>query len=118
MLKVHTRKLGTAAFLCLEGQIVVGETELLHTVVDSLCDTSAVILDLAQVKTVDAHGLGVLLELRSRLQEKGIRFELMNVSKPLHRVLEITRLNSVFQINSKLELFPPIPRAFGARVAA
>jgi len=118
MLKVHAKNLGTAAVLRLQGQIVNGETEILRNAVESLCETSAVILDLARVTTVDAHGLGVMLELRERMHTKGIRFELMNVSKPLSRVLEITRLDSVFQITSGVEFFPAVSRDRRAPVAA
>ena len=118
MLKIHAKNLGTATVLRLEGQIVNGETGILRTVVQSLSETSAVILDLAQVTTIDAHGLGVLLELRERTHEKGIRFELMNVSKPMSRVLEITRLDSVFKITSGLEFFPPVSREARAPLAA
>ena len=118
MLKVHAKNFGTVAVLCLQGQIVNGETEILRNAVDSLCQTSAVILDLARVTTVDAHGLGVMLELRERMHAKGIRFELMNVSKPLSRVLEITRLDSVFQITSGVEFFPGVSRDRRAPVAA
>jgi len=118
MLKVHATNLETAAVLCLEGQIVSGETETLRNVVDSLCETSAVILDLARVTTIDAHGLGVMLELRERMHARGIRFKLMNVSKPLKRVLEITRLDSVFQITSGVEFFPTVSRDQRAPSAA
>ena len=118
MLKVHAKNLGTVAVLRLQGQIVNGETEILRNAVDSLCEMSAVILDLARVTTVDAHGLGVMLELRERMHTKGIRFELMNVSKPLSRVLEITRLDSVFQITSGVEFFPAVSRDRRAPVAA
>ncbi len=118
MLKVHAKNVETAAVLCLQGQIVNGETEILRNAVDSLSETSAVILDLARVTTVDAHGLGVMLELRERTQAKGIRFELMNVSKPMSKVLEITRLDSVFQITSGVEFFPAVSRDQRAPVAA
>lgn len=105
MLKLEGKNLGTAAVLCLQGQIVNGETEVLRNAVDSVVDASAVILDLARVTTLDAHGLGVMLELRQRVHEKGIQFELMNVAQPLMRVFEITHLDSVFQITSGLEFF-------------
>ena len=49
---------------------------------------------------MDAHGLGVLLQLREQTLARGIHFELRNVNKPLYRLLEITRLNTVFEINS------------------
>src|SRR6266850_956159 len=98
MLKVHAKNLGTVAILCLEGRIVNGETEMLHNAVHSLSEVSAVILDLARVTTVDARGLGVLLELREHAEARGIRFELMNVTRWVSKVLEISRLDSVFQI--------------------
>ena len=118
MLKVHAKNLGTATVLCLQGHIVIGDTETLRNVVQSLSETSAVILDLARVITVDAHGLGVMLELREQTLERGIRFELMNVSEPLGRVLEITHLDSVFQITSGVEFFSQVSHDSRARVAA
>jgi anti-anti-sigma factor len=117
MLKVESRKLETVAVLSLQGQIVNGETDFLRHAVQSLSETSAVILDLARVSAVDAGGLGVLLELRQQAEAKGIRFELMNVTKWVSQVLEITRLNTVFRITSKVEFFPAVSRRSGSSVA-
>jgi anti-anti-sigma factor len=117
MLKIYAKKLGNIAILSLQGRIVVGETEILRNAVDSLCKTG-VTLDLAGITTVDAHGLGVLLDLRQRTLAKGMRFELMNVSKPLSRVLEICKLNTVFQITSTVEFFPAMAREQRASIAA
>jgi anti-anti-sigma factor len=108
MLKVDAKKLETVTILSLQGEIVTGQAEILCKVVQSLSGTNAVILDLAQVSKVDAHGLGVLLEVRGCTQASGKRFELMNVSEPLQMLLEITRLDSVFQITSGVEFFPSI----------
>ena len=110
MLNVNARNLGTVTVLCVQGQVVNGETETLRNAVDSLPVTSTVILDLARVTTVDAHGLGVLLELRERINANGARFQLMNVSEPMRRVLEITRLDTVFHIRPAVELFPRVSR--------
>jgi anti-sigma B factor antagonist len=110
MLNVHAKNLGTVAVLCLQGQIVFGETEILRQAVQTLSMLSAVKLDLAQVTTVDASGLGVMLELREQVQSKGMRFELMNVSKQIRKVLEVTRLDSVFQIAATVEFFPAVSR--------
>jgi len=118
MLKIHAKNLETVVVLRLEGQIVNGETETLRNAVNSVSKKSAVILDLARVTTVDAHGLGVMLELRERMLEQGICFELMNVSKPMSRVLEITHLDTVFEITSGVEFFPAISRGQQARLTA
>ena len=108
MLKIDARNLETITILSLQGQIVAGETEILRNAVWSLTNKSAVILDFARVTTVDAHGLGVLLQLREQTQAKAMQFELMNISKPLSKVLEMTRLDSVFQIVSNVEFFPAV----------
>ena len=81
MLKVQSKKSGTVAVFRLQGHLVNGETELLSNAVQPAPEVSAVILDLAGVTVVDARGLGAMLELREQIQAKGIRFELMNVTK-------------------------------------
>ena len=111
MLKVHARNFGTAAVLCLQGQIVNGERETLRNAVHSMSGVSAVILDLARVNIVDAGGLGVMLELRDQVQAKGIRFELRNPTKWVSWVLAVSRLDSVFQITSGVEFFPTVSRS-------
>jgi anti-anti-sigma factor len=110
MLEVHTKKLQTVAILCVRGPIVTGELETLRKAVYSLADVSTIILDLGGVSTVDAGGLGVMLELRAYAQANAIRFELMNVNKWVARVLEIVRLDTVFKITSTVEFFPSISR--------
>ena len=106
MLKVHAKKSDTVDVLCLEGQIVNGETEILRNAVDIAPDASDIILDLSNVSVVDAHGLGVLLQLREQTVAKGIHLELINVNKPVSRIFEITRLNTVFEINRGIEFTP------------
>jgi anti-anti-sigma factor len=120
MLKVQARNLGNVAFLCMQGQIVTGETEILRKAVHSQSETHSavrtVVLDLAQVSAVDAGGLGVMLELRKQVQAKGIGFKIMNVSKLVGRVLEITRLDSVFEVTTGVEFFPAVSRRRTASV--
>ena len=119
MLKVHAKKLDTVEVLCLEGRIVNGETEILRNIVQLASgDTGEVIVDLANVSTVDAHGLGVLLQLREQTTARGIHFELRNVSKPLYRLFEITRLNTVFEINRDVPFLPEFVYPIRALVAA
>lgn len=118
MLKVHTRNLGDSAVLCLQGRIVSGETRVLRAAVNSQSKVSAVILDLARVTTIDARGLGVLLELREQAESKGIGFELINVSRLVTNVLKITRLDSVFRITPAVELFSTASRRRRIAVSA
>ena len=116
MLKVQSRNLGRVAFLCVQGQIVNGETETLRQAVQSQPDASTVVLDLSRVSIVDARGLGAMLELREQVQSKGIGFKLMNVSKLVGRVLEVTHLDSVFEVTSGVEFFPAASQRQAASV--
>jgi len=98
MLKVHTTKFGNVGLLCVEGRIVRGETDELRNAVLAQVDTNVVVLDLAYVNTVDAGGLGVILELLEETESRGIQFRLQHVTQPVRRILEITKLDSVFNI--------------------
>jgi len=118
MLRVNARNFGNIAVLGLQGRIVKGETATLRNAVDSQSEVSTVILDLARVTTVDAGGLGVMLELRAQAESKRIGFKLMNASKLVSRVLEITRLDSVFQITPGVEFFPAGSRSQRTPLAA
>lgn len=102
MLHIQAKKIGNVAVLGLQGQVVIGETRILREAVLSLPRVSAVVLDLARVATIDARGLGVMLELRTHAEANGIRFALTNVSKQVGALLEMTRLDTVFQITSGL----------------
>src|SRR5678816_2375512 len=106
MLNVKSKNLGTVSLLNLEGNFVVGETDCLHDVIQDLPVARTLILDLSHVSLVDAHGLGMMLQLREQAQTRHMRFELMNVSDPLRELLQITRLDSVFQIHAGAEVFP------------
>jgi anti-anti-sigma factor len=108
MLKVYSRNLGNVAVLTLQGRLVSGEARTLREAVHSQANVDAIILDLARVTAIDAHGLGVMLELRRQSAVKGMRFSLMNVNEFTKRVLEITRLDCVFEIIPKGE--PAIAR--------
>lgn len=110
MLKVHTRTLGNVAVVCIQGRIVNGETALLRQAVDAQSEVRTLFLDLSRVSTIDASGLGLMLDLRRQTQARGIRFKLMNVTTAVGRVLEVTRLDTVFEIAPAVEAYPAIAR--------
>jgi anti-anti-sigma factor len=103
MLRVHTRNLGEAAVLSLQGRLISGETRTLREAVRAQSNAKSIVLDLARVTAIDAYGLGLMLELRRLSDTKGVRFKLMNVNTFTSRVFEVTRLDSVFEIIPKVE---------------
>jgi anti-anti-sigma factor len=110
MLQIQTTKLGNVAVLGVEGKIVRGETDALGRAVLAQTEASVVVLDLARVNIIDAGGLGVLLELREHSESRGIEFRLQNVTKLVRRILEITKLDSVFKISGTVMVGSEIPR--------
>ncbi len=118
MLKVHAKKSDAVAVFNLEGQIITGETESLRSAVQSASGAGDIVLNFSKVTMVDAHGLGVLLELREQALARGIHFELINVSKRLYRIFEITRLHTVFDISCKVQFFPEFTLSHRVPVAA
>jgi len=110
MLKVHTQTFGDIAILKLRGRVVIGETTAFREAVLSQCDASLIVIDFARVSGIDAHGLGVLLELRTWTQAREIHFRLRNVTRNVEHIFEITCLNTVFEIASGIEILPnPLP---------
>jgi len=116
MLKVQTRNLGNVAVVCLQGRIVNGETASLREVVDSQMNAGAVVLDLARVSTIDASGLGLMLALRKQAEANGVGLKLMNVSKFVKQVFEITRLDTVCEVIPRADPLPARSQARAARL--
>ena len=108
MLNVRAEILGDVAILYVDGDIVIGtEIERLARSALSQSEVSTVVLDLMQVSRIDAHGLGLLLELRERLRSKGVVFRLMNVTALVQQILEISCLDSVLELSSEEEILSP-----------
>ena len=99
MLKVHTTRFGNVALVCVEGRIVRGETDALRDAVLAQADAGVVVLNLARVNAIDAGGLGVMLELREQTESSGIEFRLEHVTQLVRRILEITKLDTVFKMS-------------------
>lgn len=111
MLKVTVHIVGDAAVFQCQGRIVAGvENTILRNAVLSQRDSRTLVLDLAQVDCIDAGGLGVLLDLRARTRAKGIELQLMNVTRRVQQVLELTNLDGVFEICSVENMFQLSPR--------
>jgi anti-anti-sigma factor len=58
------------------------------------------VVDLSEVEQLDAGGLGTLLAVRRWARQHSVQMKLVNPSPFVLRVLEATRLTSVFEISS------------------
>ena len=112
MLKITIQKLGDTSVLRCHGRIVAGDAgSILRSAVLSQRQTTMLVIDLARVDRIDAGGLGVLLGLRESACSRAITFKLMNATKNVEEILELTHLRRVFEFCSVRELFCLLYRA-------
>ena len=104
MLNIRTQKLERITILCLQGRMVLGESNSLRLAVQAQSNVDLVVLNLAQVSIIDASALSILLELRQWSSERGIELRLMEVDAPVRQILKITRLDTVFKTSSPAEI--------------
>jgi anti-sigma B factor antagonist len=63
-----------------------------------------VVLDLAELAFIDSSGLRTLMEVHTSLEQRGARLVLRRPSRPTMRLLQITSLDEVFELEGP---FPP-----------
>ena len=106
MLGVTIENYGNVAVLRCSGRIVVGEEAwTLYNSVISLKNKRVLVLDLTRVSRVDARGLGVLVFLEQWACGSGVKVQLIP-SKPVQELLDLTGLDSLFDIRAS-ENVPP-----------
>jgi anti-sigma B factor antagonist len=112
MLKITVQKLGDTSVLRCHGRIVAGDAgSILRSAVLSQRQTTMLVIDLARVERIDAGGLGLLLGLRESARSNAIMFKLMNATKRVEEILELTHLRHVFEFCSVRELLCLLHRA-------
>jgi anti-sigma B factor antagonist len=97
-LSLSMRRNGDGATVEVGGEIDMGSSErLLEYALEVMRGQGPCLaVDLADVTFMDCGGLRVLLALRSRAQLLGGHLDVVSVSAPVRRVLEILELDKVF----------------------
>ena len=87
-----------------EGEVDVSTAPRLREQLAALpIDAGRVVVDLAEVSFLDSTGLGVLVASWKKCQEAGARLDLVVTTPQVSKVLEITRLDSMFRIFESLD---------------
>ncbi len=73
--------------------------------------TRRMILDLADTVAIDAGGLGALVALRGWAKQTNRRLKLMNVTPRVEQLLQLTKLDSSFEVCSAEEMLDLLCRA-------
>ena len=104
MLTFTTHKLGDTALFRCAGRFVSGSAQHLRDAVLTQSHTRNIVLDLAEVASIDAAGIGVLVSLRASAQTNGAAFKLMNLTPRIEEVLALTNLRDMFDVCSLREM--------------
>jgi anti-sigma B factor antagonist len=105
-LELSISKVESISVATLKGTIVAGnDKDLLIAKAEELLDAgeTRIILDLGQVNYVDSTGIGALVHIHTTAERKGAAVKLLNLTKRIHDVLQITRLSTVFGIYGDLQ---------------
>ncbi|MDR3748451.1 MAG: STAS domain-containing protein [Acidobacteriota bacterium] len=106
MLRVDVQSVRQSAMLHCWGRIVLGvEVEALRCMATARRERF-VLLDLAKVHTIDAAGLGLLVELQCWALEHKRVLRILNPSECVRRMIALTRLHQVLPIAEASEAAP------------
>jgi anti-sigma B factor antagonist len=100
-MKVSTRQIDGVTILDLSGRITLGEgsVQLREAVRDLLAKGSKqILLNLGDVNYIDSSGIGELVSAYTAVRNQGGDLKLLNLTKKVHDLLQITKLYTVFDI--------------------
>lgn len=99
MLVVNIHNLDNGVLLRCTGRIVAGEeVNILRSVAMAHSDREQIVLDLANVSTLDGAGIGMLAFLQGRVRSNGLQLRIQNPSAHVRELLELTNLDSVIEV--------------------
>lgn len=97
---ISERTSGNATIVDLNGKLNMGEpTQRLHDKVNSLLQQGRknIVLNLADVSSMDSGGLGELVRTLTTMQKHGGSLKVANLPKRIQDLLVMTRLVTVFE---------------------
>jgi len=98
-LVIQQRKMSEVMVLDLTGRLWILDLPLRDLMVGLLAESNRhFVLNLANVEYIDSSGLGQLITIWSSVRNKGGHMTVLNPTKRVQRLFEITRLNKVFEI--------------------
>lgn len=100
-MQASTRHVKDVTIVDLSGQIKLGEdSSLLRNTVSDLVrkGEKKILLNLGDTSYIDSSGIGELVGAFTSVRKQGGELKLLNLTKKVHDVLQITKLYTVFHI--------------------
>jgi anti-sigma B factor antagonist len=100
-MKSSTRKVDGVVIVDLSGRITLGEGSVVLR--DTVKDITSkgekkILLNLGDVTYIDSSGIGELVSAFTSVRNVGGELKLLNLTKKVHDLLQITKLYTVFDI--------------------
>jgi anti-sigma B factor antagonist len=100
-MKSSTRQVDGVTIVDLSGRITLGEGSVVlrDTVRDILGKgNKRILLNLGDVNYIDSSGIGELVSAFTTVRNQGGELKLLNLTKKVHDLLQITKLYTVFDV--------------------
>jgi anti-sigma B factor antagonist len=101
-MKATTRQIDSVSVVDISGRITLGEgcTQLRELIRDQLSKGNKnLLLNLADVTYIDSSGIGELVSAFTGVSKQGGSLKLLNLTKKVHDLLQITKLYTVFDVH-------------------
>src|SRR5262250_3087855 len=100
-MKSSTRQVDGVTIVDLSGRITLGEGSIIlrDTVRDLIGKgNKKILLNLGDVNYIDSSGIGELVSAYTTVKNQGGELKLLNLTKKVHDLLQITKLYTVFDV--------------------
>jgi anti-sigma B factor antagonist len=101
-MKATTRQVDSVSVVDLSGRITLGEgcSQLRELIRDLLAKGHKnILLNLGEVTYIDSSGIGELVSGFTAVSNQGGHLKLLNLTKKVHDLLQITKLLTVFDVH-------------------
>ena len=98
---VSTRQVDGVTIVDLSGRITLDEgSTLLRDTIKQLASQGQkhVLLNLGEVHYIDSSGIGELVNAFTTMRDQGGELKLLNLTRKVHDLIQITKLHTVFDI--------------------
>ncbi len=100
-IKTSTRQINDVVIVDTIGELRLGEgTDVMRNLVRDLSAQGYkhILLNLRDVRHIDSAGVGELMSCYTSVRNQGGQLKLMNLSKNVHNLLQITKLYTIFEV--------------------
>lgn len=102
-MKATVRQVDSVTVVDVSGRITLGEAcKLLREVIREQLGkgNKSILLNLADVTYIDSSGIGELVSAYTAVSNQGGQLKLLNLTKKVHDLLQITKLYTVFDVHN------------------